>query len=113
MLGGDDVDSVALAREMDLGDPNSSVISLGESSNRNKYRSMRSEANDLADMQAWFIGGLILNHLVSAVDAAITAYSHNKALYEEDVSWYDHLHFDSGFSFFNGFGVDVRASWGF
>ena len=113
VLGWDDVDSVALAREMDLGDPNSSVISLGESSNRNKYRSMRSEANDLADMQAWFIGGLILNHLVSAVDAAITAYSHNKALYEEDVSWYDHLHFDSGFSFFNGFGVDVRASWGF
>ncbi|MBR6918170.1 MAG: hypothetical protein IKN38_08305, partial [Clostridia bacterium] len=37
-----------------------------------------------ADMQVWFIGGLILNHIVSAVDAAITANAHNKVLYEED-----------------------------
>ena len=113
VLGWDDVDSVALVGSLDLADPNSEIVSLGKSSNRDKYRSMRSDANDLADMQAWFIGGLILNHLVSAVDAAFSAYSHNKTLYEEDVSWYDHLHFDSGFSFFNGFGVDVRASWGF
>jgi hypothetical protein len=113
VLGWDDVDSVALVGSLDLGDPNSETIALGQSSNRDKYRSMREEANDLADMQAWFIGGLILNHLVSAVDAALTAHSHNKSLYEEDVSWYDRLHFDSRFSFFNGYGVDVRASWGF
>ena len=113
VLGWDDVDSVALAGSLDLADPNSEIVSLGQSSNRDKYRSMREDANDLADMQAWFIGGLILNHLVSAVDAALTAHSHNKALYEEDVSWYNRLHFDSGFSFFNGLGVDVRASWGF
>ena len=113
VLGWDDVDSVAIVDALDLADPNSETVSLGQSSNRNKYRSMRNKANDLADMQAWFIGGLILNHLVSAVDAALTANSHNKSLYEEDLSWYDHLRFDSGFSFFNGLGVDVRASWGF
>lgn len=113
VLGWDDVDSVALVGSLDLEDPNSATVSLGHSDNRSKYRSMRSRANDLANMQAWFIGGLILNHLVSAVDAAFTANSHNKSLYEEDISWYDRLHFDSGLSFFNGFGVDVRASWGF
>lgn len=113
VLGWDDVDSVAVAGSLDLGDPNSDIMSLGYSSNREKYRDMRSKANDLADMQAWFIGGLILNHLVSAIDAAFTASSHNKELYQEDLSWYDHLRFDSGISFIDGFGVDVRASWGF
>lgn len=113
VLGWDDVDSVALVGSLDLEDPNSATVSLGKSDNRSKYRDMRSRANELADMQAWFIGGLILNHLVSAIDAAFTANSHNKSLYEEDLSWYDRLHFDSGLSFFNGFGVDVRASWGF
>ena len=113
VLGWDDVDSVALVGALDLEDPNSATVSLGHSDNRDKYRSMRSDANDLANMQAWFIGGLILNHLVSAIDAALTANSHNKSLYEEDLSWYDRLRFDSGLSFFNGLGVDVRASWGF
>jgi hypothetical protein len=113
VLGWDDVDSVATVDALGLEDPNSEIVELGQSSNRSKYRSMRNEANELADMQAWFIGGLILNHLISAVDAAFTAHSHNKSLYEEDLSWYDRLHFDSGLSFFNGFGVDVRASWGF
>ena len=74
---------------------------------------MRSKANDYADMQAWFIGGLILNHIVSAVDAALTANAHNKVLYEEDISWYDRLHFDSGISFKDSFGWTVRANWGF
>lgn len=113
VLGWDDVDDVAVSKSLDLEDPNSETVSLGSSKNRDKYRSMRRDANDLANMQAWFIGGLILNHLVSAVDAAFTANSHNKSLYEEDLSWYDYLHFDSGVSFLNGFGVDVRASWGF
>lgn len=113
VLGWDDVDSVVVASGLDLGDPNSEIVSLGSSKNREEYRSMRNDANDLANMQAWFIGGLILNHLVSAVDAALTANAHNKTLYEEDLSWYDRLHFDSGFSFNRGFGVDVRASWGF
>ena len=113
VLGWDDVDSPTLASDLGLEDPNSEIVSLGESENLKKYRSMRRDANDYADMQAWFIGGLILNHIISAVDAALTANAHNKVLYEEDVAWYNRLHFDSGISFNNSFGWTVRANWGF
>lgn len=113
VLGWDDVEDAAVATSLDLEDPNSATEKLGSSSNQKKYRSLRSKANDYADMQAWFFGGLILNHIISAVDAAISANSHNKSLYEEDLSWYDHLHFDSGLSFVDGFGFNVQASWGF
>ena len=112
VLGWDDADA-AVASSLNLGDPNSETVSLGESERLKKYRSMRSDANSYADMQVWFIGGLILNHIVSAVDAAITANAHNKVLYEEDVSWYDRLHFDSGVSFTDSFSWGVRANWGF
>ena len=112
--GWDDVkNGGTLAIDLNLEDEDAETVSLGESDNMNKYRSMRSKANDYADRQAWFIGGLILNHIVSAVDAALTANAHNKVLYEEDVSWYDHLHFDSGISFKDSFGWSVRANWGF
>ena len=110
VLGWDDVDDVS-ASTLNLGE--AEVVSLGESDRLKKYRSMRRDANDYADMQAWFIGGLILNHIVSAVDAALTAHAHNKVLYEEDLSWYDRLHFDSGVSFKDSFGWMVRANWGF
>ncbi|WP_290764854.1 hypothetical protein [Fibrobacter sp. UBA4297] len=112
--GWDDVkNGGTLAIDLNLEDENAETVPLGESDNMNKYRSMRSKANDYADRQAWFIGGLILNHLISAVDAAITANAHNKVLYEEDVSWYDRLHFDSGMTFNDSFGWSVRANWGF
>ena len=114
VLGWDDVgDSKVVAMNLGLEDPDSETVPLGESDNLKKYRSMRSKANDYADSQVWFIGGLILNHIISAVDAALTANAHNKVLYEEDVSWYDHLHFDSGISFTDSFGWTVRANWGF
>lgn len=113
VLGWDDVDNAPVATSLDLEDPNSLTVDLGTSKNMKEYRSMRSKANDYADMQAWFFGGLILNHIISAIDAAFTANAHNKALYEEKLSWYDHLHFDSGVSLFDGFGINVQASWGF
>ena len=113
VLGWDDVEDVAIATALGLEDPDSPTEKLGTSSNQKEYRSLRSKANDYADMQAWFFGGLILNHIISAVDAAFSANSHNKALYEEELSWYDHLHFDSGLSFVDGFGFNVQASWGF
>lgn len=113
VLGWDDVEDVAIATALGLEDPDSPTEKLGTSSRQKEYRSLRSKANDYADMQAWFFGGLILNHIISAVDAALSANSHNKALYEEDLSWYDHLHFDSGLSFVDGFGFNVQASWGF
>lgn len=112
--GWDDVkNGGTLAIDLNLEDEDAETVSLGESEHMLKYRKMRRDANDYADMQAWFIGGLILNHIVSAVDAALTANAHNKVLYEEDVSWYDHLHFDSGISFKDSFGWSVRANWGF
>ena len=112
VLGWKDAEPVA-ASDLGLEDPNSLTVRLGVSSSLDEYRSLRSKANDYADMQAWFFGGLILNHIVSAIDAALTANAHNKALYQEDLSWYDNLHFDSGFSFNEGFGVNVQAYWGF
>jgi hypothetical protein len=113
--GWDDVkDGGTVIDNLNLEDEDAEVVPLGESDHLNKYRSMRRDANDYADMQVWFIGGLILNHIISAVDAALTANAHNKILYEEDVSWYDRLHFDSGVMFKDAsIGWGVRANWGF
>lgn len=113
VLGWDDVQDAKLAINLGLEDDGSSVEPLASSKHMKEYRDMRSKANDYADMQAWFFGGIILNHLISAVDAAFTANAHNKELYSEDLSWYDHLHFDSYMSFVNGVDVGVQASWGF
>lgn len=114
VLGWDDVDSVALGQNLLLEEAVvDEIVPLGKSKNQTKYRDMRSKANDYADLQVWFFGGIILNHLVSAVDAAFAANAHNKELYSEDVSWYDKLHFESYMSFFDGFDVGVQASWGF
>ena len=114
VLGWDDVDSVALGQNLHLEEASvESIVPLGKSKNLSKYRDMRDKANDYADLQIWFFGGIILNHLVSAVDAAFAANAHNKDLYSEDVSWYDRLHFESYMSFLEGFDVGVQASWGF
>lgn len=95
VLGWDDVEDQTAASALNLS--GSEAVSLGTSAHWKTYRSMRSKANDYASMQAWFFGGLILNHLVSAVDAAWSAHAHNKVLYEEELSWYDRLHFEGGF----------------
>lgn len=115
VLGWDDVEDPAVAINLGLEDDElkDGIVPLGKSSNMDKYRAMRNKANDYADLQVWFFGGLILNHIISAVDAAFTANAHNKALYSEELSWYDHLHFDSYVNIFNGLDVGVQASWGF
>ena len=115
VLGWDDVADPAVAMNLNLEDDELSdgLVPLAKSEHMDEYRSMRGKANDYADMQAWFFGGLILNHVISAIDAAFTANAHNKTLYAEELSWYDHLRFDSYVNFFNGFGVGVQASWGF
>ncbi len=95
VLGWDDVDNKTPVSALNLdGDE---IVALGTSANLKTYRSMRSKANDYADMQAWFFGGLILNHVVSALDAAWSAHAHNKVLYEEELSWFDRLRFEGGF----------------
>lgn len=68
---------------------------LATTPDQQKYVSMRAQANDYARMQAWFLGGMVINHIVSAVDAALTARYHNKALYQTETYWYDRLHLDS------------------
>ena len=98
VLGWDDVEDETPVSALNLNDADAETVALGSSSNLKSYRSMRSKANEYADMQAWFFGGVIINHLVSALDAAWTAHSHNKVLYEEDLSWYDQLHFYGGYS---------------
>ena len=98
VLGWDDVEDETPVSALNLNDADAETVSLGSSSNLKSYRDMRTKANNYADMQAWFFGGLILNHLVSALDAAWTAHAHNKVLYEEDLSWYDQLHFYGGYS---------------
>lgn len=114
VLGWDDVEDAELAMNLHLDDDyDGEYIPLAKSKNMKEYRDMRSKATDYANMQAWFFGGLILNHLVSAVDAAFTANAHNKELYSEDLSWYDRLHFDSYLNVVDGFDVGVQASWGF
>lgn len=114
VLGWDDASDKQPVSALNLNDPNASAVTLGESEHRDEYRSLRKKANGYADMQAWFFGGLILNHIVSAVDAALTANAHNKTLYQEDLSWYDHLRLNGGFTFVeNGLGLNVMAGWSF
>lgn len=113
VLGWDAVSNTKKASELELVDPNASTVSLGSSKRQDEYRALRQKATDYADLQAWFFGGLILNHIISAVDAALTANAYNKTLYQEDLSWYDHIHLDGGVSWVDGFGVNVQASWGF
>ncbi len=68
----------------------------GTSAYRDEYVSMRARANRYARMQAWFLGGMVINHIASALDAALTARYHNRQLYETESMWYDRLHFDGG-----------------
>jgi hypothetical protein len=74
----------------------------GDSDNRERYLDLRATANRYARMQAYFIGGIVLNHIVSAVDAALTASYHNKALYQTEVRWYDRVRLDGGLALQGG-----------
>ncbi|MCB9496176.1 MAG: hypothetical protein H6686_04725 [Fibrobacteria bacterium] len=75
----------------------------GVSQMRAQYLSMRRDADDLAATQGWFLGGLVLNHLASALDAALTAQRHNRKLYDEEkTTWWDGLHFQGGLAWSDG-----------
>ncbi len=87
---------------------------VGTSALRNQYISMRAQANRYSRMQAWFVGGMVLNHIVSALDAALTARYNNKRLYESNAMWYDRLHLDGGLAFDQGWPkTNVTASLSF
>ncbi len=74
----------------------------GTSDYRDQYIAMRAQANRYARMQSWFLGGMVLNHIASALDAALTASFHNRELYQTETMWYDRLHFDGGLAFDQG-----------
>lgn len=74
---------------------------------RNQYVSMRQRAERYSKMQANFIGGIVANHIVSAIDAALAARIHNRNLYETEHAWYDRLRLNSRIAFQD---VDLQ-SW--
>ncbi|MCD6595818.1 hypothetical protein J7L68_09135 [bacterium] len=51
------------------------------SPHRDYYMNMRSDANEKYSTAKYFVGAAILNHLLSAFDAAFTAKKHNDKLY--------------------------------
>ena len=52
------------------------------SPHREHYMDMRSDANAQYSTAKYFVGAVILNHLLSAFDAAFTAKKHNDKLYQ-------------------------------
>jgi hypothetical protein len=71
----------------------------GYSQMQANYRALRTRSDDLARTQKWFLGGMVLNHLVSALDAALQASRMNRTLLhlETTTSWMDHIDIDGGF----------------
>ncbi len=77
-----------------------------KSEDRDRYVSMRQTAERYSRMQALFLGGMVANHIVSAIDAALAARLHNRYLYETPTAWYDRLRLDSRMGFA---GLDMRT----
>lgn len=104
----DTVTSFSLLRyETSLNDKDPSTIPSGSpwgvSQMRAQYLGMRRDADDLAATQGWFLGGLVVNHIVSAIDAALAAQRSNRKLYDEEkTSWIDGLHLQGGLAWSNG-----------
>jgi hypothetical protein len=61
-------------------------------------------------MKTWFLGGIILNHLVSALDAALLAQASNRQLYDMESSWLDGVQFWGGITW-NGAPTTQAMAW--
>lgn len=109
VFGWDDVTDQASANDLILDKDASEWVRLGSSENRDEYLDLRDRANKLAGYQAYFLGGIILNHIISAVDATWSAHAHNKGLYEEKLVWYDRIRFDSQLLWGGDIGSQVTA----
>jgi len=88
-------------------------IPLGTSEYYNSYRSMQKKATRLADKQIIFLGAIILNHIVSAIDAVLSASAHNNSLYEEKLSFLDKIHLESNFSAGENFRAGTAVVYAF
>jgi len=82
----------------------------GTSAMQATYNSFRSQSNDYARMQKWFLGGLILNHLVSALDAALLAQGANRKLYDMESRWWDRVRLQGGLAW-NGSPSTQAQAW--
>jgi hypothetical protein len=109
VLGWNDVDSIRTASDLQLTQYASEWSPLGSSDRQQEYLAMRRKANEYADYQAYFLGGILLNHIVSALDATLAAYSHNRGLYEEKLSWLDRVRLDSQVDLVGSLSGSVRA----
>jgi len=86
---------------------------LANSQNLNEYIALRKRATDLADRQAIFFGAIILNHIVSAIDAALSAKAHNNRLYEEKISFMDKIRLNSNFTAGENFRAETAVVYVF
>jgi hypothetical protein len=83
---------------------------FGTSTAQGVYQSLRQESNDYAKMKTWFLGGIILNHLVSALDAALLAQSSNRRLYDMESRWWDGVQLWGGLAW-NGSPTTQAMAW--
>jgi len=96
--------------EANLNQETPEYVTLGTSVYYDEYIALRRKANKLADRQAIFLGVIILNHIISAIDAALSASAHNSSLYEEKLSFLDRIRLGSDFYIGENFkaGVGLR-----
>ena len=57
-------------------------LSQFHSEHREIYMKMRKDANEQYNIAKYFVGAVIVNHLISAFDAAFTAKRHNDKIYQ-------------------------------
>lgn len=73
-------------------------VSLGTSEQLAQYRRIRQEARNYSDLEPLFIAGVLVNHIVSAVDAAWAAHSHNQSMVKKELSWYHKVRVQSAWA---------------
>lgn len=86
----------------------------GVSAMQNYYLGLRSRSDQLARMQKWFLGGMILNHLAAAFDAALQAGRMNRELLQLQTTWLDGLDVQGGLAWTSTIpAMQARVDWSF
>jgi hypothetical protein len=109
VLGWEDAKPEDASRINNVLEKKGKYIPLGSSDYHDEYISMRKKAKKLADSQAIFLGALILNHIVSAVDAVFSARAHNNSLYENRASFLDNIRLNSDFNIGENFKTETAV----
>lgn len=85
----------------------------GTSQRRLEYLSLRRRSDDLARTQKWFLGGMVLNHVVAAVDAALQATRMNRKLLKLETTWVDRLDVEGGMAIVPRMSTHATLAWRF